>query len=356
MTMKNVLISFTTLLLILSCSSDDDNMQEVESIDLLVINEGNFQSGDGTISTYDRNKEEIVLNAYEARNDFQLAATLQNAAVIEDRIYLVTNAPDKLEIISTRDLASVAVIDEGLSNPYSFAADDDLGIITNWGDLNFETFTYENSFLALVDLNENSITGTIPMDVQPQDVKVVNSKIYITENGNFLTPGTAVKVFQKNGNSISLLKSIEVGNRPDRMVVDQNNDIWIIHNDGAGIMTVIDTDNDVVTKTIEGLLITGFNEKMVINETGDKIYYLSIVGFAPSSGAVYELNIDDTEAPLAPLITGENFYGLGIDAEEIFVTNDNAFQGNGTVLVYGLDGSQMYNFPAGRGPNAVIAL
>jgi hypothetical protein len=68
------------------------------------------------------------------------------------------------------------------------------------------------------------------------------------------------------------------------------------------------------------------------------------------------MDIDATSVPANPLVTGQNFYGLGIDGNELYVTNNNAFQGNGTVLVYDLNGSEKYNFPTGRGPNAVMAI
>jgi hypothetical protein len=345
--------SLFIILLILSvgCSSNDEK-NPYASVDLLVINEGNFLSGDGTLTTFDRRTAEVVQSAYQNQNGFPLAATLQNAYQFEDKLFVTTNSPSKLEIIDPSTLKAIAVIDEGLTNPYGFAAIDQTGVVTNWGDLNAETYIYEDPFLAIIDLNDYTIKSISKVDQQPQHAIAMNDKYYVSFVGNYLDQGSTIGIYNLINEELSLVESIEVDLSPDRMVVDQNNNIWVIHN--SGVLTLIDTETDQVMRTIEGIVVNGFNEKMVMNHQGDQLMYLAST-FDPPSTVIYQLTIDATTNPETPFITGTNFYGLGIDEEGmIYVTNHNGFQGNGSVLIYDQNGTFAGDFSAGRGPNAVL--
>lgn len=100
---------------------------------------------------------------------------------------------------------------------------------------------------------------------------------------------------------------------------------------------------------------SGYNEKMVINEAGDQLYYLSSSGWPDYNTAIYMLGIDANAAPTEAVVSGANYYGLGISPDdELYVTDANAFQGNGTVYRYSLDGTEINSFSAGRGPNGFI--
>ncbi|MEQ8472681.1 MAG: hypothetical protein RIC35_15925 [Marinoscillum sp.] len=314
--------------------------------DVIVINEGNFASGDGSLSTFNTITDETKLSVFASANGFPIAATIQNALVYDDKIFAITNVADKLEVIDLETFKFEAYINTGLSNPFSFAAIGDKAYVTNWGTLNYDTYAWEGSFIAVVDLESYVITDSIMLNVQPQHVIAVDDYFYVANVGS-----NSISVY--NSENDQEVASIEVSASPDRMVVDANNNLWVFCN--SGNLVRVDTETNSVETTISGVQGAGYNEKMVINSEGNKLYYLSSSGWPDYNTAIYELSITATSAPTTPVVSGLNYYGLGISLDnELYVTDAKAFQGNGTVYRYNLDGTEINSFPAGRGPNGFI--
>lgn len=330
-----------------ACTEDDPVVvSEGGLADVIVINEGNFQSGDGTFSSYNIETEEVTLSVFAGANGFPIAATIQNAILLEDRIFAVTNAPDKLEVLEGESFKSIAYINSGFANPYAFAAVGDKGYVTNWGTLNTSNYTYENPYIAVVDLTTYAVIDSIFTEVKPQDVVAVNGNFYVSNVG-----GNTISVY--NASNDEVVMEIEVPDHPDDLAVDKDGDVWVITNSGSIVQ--VDTETNSVVKTISNVQNAGFNETMVINDAGDKLYYLASSGYPDYETAVYELPIASTKAPEAALLSGNNFYGLGISPNNVlFLADANAFQGNGTVTRYDLDGKELGSFEAGRGPSGFI--
>ena len=93
---------------------------------VLVLNEGNFFSANGTIDVFDIRDGTSETAAYQA------TATVQQAVHYQDFIYLLTNAPDRLDVLNT-DLELEQSVDQGLDNPIDFTAIGNRGFVSNWG-------------------------------------------------------------------------------------------------------------------------------------------------------------------------------------------------------------------------------
>ncbi len=313
--------------------------------DVVVINEGNFTSGDGSFSTYNSLTGEVELSVFASANGFPVAATIQNAVIYNDAIYAVTNAGDKVEVINSETFESEALINSGFQNPYSFAAIDEKAYVTNWGVLNTETYAWEGSFISIVDLESNAVVDSILLAVQPQHVLAYNDHFYVSNVG-----GSTISVYDPATNGV--IETIEVSFGPDKMVVDVNDDIWVMCT--SGTLVKIDGETNDVELTISEINGSGYNERMVISEAGDVLYYVGTSAWPDATTYVYELAITETAAPESELISGENFYGVGISNEVIYVTDHNAYQGNGFVHRFGLDGAEINTFAAGRIPSGFV--
>ena len=105
------------------------DITSLEIKQVVVLNEGNFFSANGTLDILDIKSGMVTSSVYEA------SATVQQAVSYQDNIYLVTNAPDRLDILDNQLALNVSV-SEGLDNPIDFAAVGDIGYVSNWGDIN----------------------------------------------------------------------------------------------------------------------------------------------------------------------------------------------------------------------------
>jgi len=314
--------------------------------DVIVINEGNFSSGDGSFSTYNSLTNEVSLSVFAAANGFPVAGTVQNARVFNGNIYATTNDADKLEVFDQETFVSKAYINSGLNSPFDFAAIGDKGYVTNWGTLNYDTYAWENSFIAVVDLKTNTISNTINLEEQPQHILAVGNSFYVAN-----VSGNTISVYSANDDSKQADISVSAG--PDNMVLDKGGNIWVMCT--SGNLVQIDPSSNSVIKTISNVQNSGYNEKLTIDAKGENIYYLASSGWPDYNTNIYSISIDVTEVSKDPVISGTNYYGIGVSpGGMIYVSDANAFQGNGTVYTYDLKGNQIETFAAGRGPNGFI--
>lgn len=347
MKINNIFKLFVLSIFLITSCSDDEDGPSFKS-DVLVINEGNFLSAEGSITGFNSATAEVEADLYQSSNGFAIAATVQRTEAFENKFFITCNNPDKLEVVDKVSLLNQGTIDEGLATPYSFAAKGNVGFVTNWGTYNSTTFQFDNPFLAVIDLLDFTIYSTISWDVRPQDLLVIGDNLYVSNVGS-----NSITVLDIA--TLEVVTTIETPAGPDIMELDAAGDIWVICT--SGNIAKIDVATNEVVKTIENVPTSGFNEKMVFNAEKSKMYFLSTAYDANWNATtnIYELSISATATPSTPLVTSATFYGVGIDANDILYVGDhNNYQGNGTVFRYDLDGEEIDNFESGIVPNGFI--
>lgn len=344
----NQLIKVVSLALIIFTSCSDDNESAPSFFtDVLVINEGNFLSAEGSISGYSSGFDSARLDMYKDANGFAIGATVQRVEEFNGNYFMTTNNPDKVEMLNGNNLNSMSAIITDLATPFSFAGSGNVGFVTNWGTYNSATYQFENPFISVVNMSDFTISSKIDWDFQPQDLLVIGSNLYIT-NVN------ASNISIMDINTLAVTGSIETPFGPDKMELDAEGDIWVICTSGK--LIEIDPSTNTIKKTIDEVSTSGFNEKMVFNSSKDKIYWLSVSydQYWAATTNVYELSITDSSVPSESILTGSTFYGIGINDDVLYVGSHNNYQGNGTVYMYDLEGNELGSFESGIVPNGFI--
>lgn len=351
--MKNLRL-FSRLFLVwvavvlLACNSDDSvptpEFKGKYSSGVFIINEGNFGTDNSAISFYDRETESVSNNIFKEVNDRPLGNTAQSMAIVDSLAYIVVNASNKLEVVSYATFASKGGIEEGLANPRYFAALNDKGYITNWGD-----FGEVGPFIAVVNLNTLVIEKKIETGNGPEAIRAIGEKLFFTNNF-----GNTLGVLDPATGDVA---EVTLHNSPASIAEDKNGKLWVICSGGYdenylpkndGKLFRINPANSAIEDSFE---LGRSASKMVMNGRGDEIFYISGSG-------VYRMDIDAEAAPATAWVADESasFYGLGYDPVEdvIYIGDDNAFQGSGTVYRYSLEGSLLDSFEAGIGPNGFV--
>ena len=347
MKINNIFKLFVLSIFFISSCSDDDEGPSFKS-NVLVVNEGNFLSAEGSITGFNSSTGETEASLYQTTNGFAVTATIQRVESFENEYFIVCNNPDKLEVVNSTSLMNQGTINAGLSTPYSFAAKGDKGFVTNWGTYNSATYQFDNPFLAVIDLTDLTISSTIPWDFRPQDLLVIGDKLYISNVGSNSITVLDIATLEE-------VATIETPAGPDIMEQDASGDIWVICTSGS--IAKIDAATNEVVKTIDNVPTSGFNEKMVFNADKSKMYFLSTAYDANWNATtnVFELSTTATAAPTEPIVTSSTFYGVGIDGNNVLYIGDhNNYQGNGTVFRYDLSGEEIDNFESGIVPNGFI--
>jgi len=315
------------------------DITSLEITQVLILNEGNFFSGNGTIDVFNIREGTSETAAYQA------IATVQQAVHYQDNIYLVTNAPDRLDVLNT-DLELEQSVDQGLDNPIDFAAIGNLGFISNWGDINTAFTDTPDSFIAIVDLDNNTVIDSVLLSARPQGLLAYDDKLFIANEG-----GSTVSVLDPA--DLSLVE-INVPSGPSDLVVDSESMLWVLCT--SGNLVEIDPDDLSLGSEIGGLTTGGFNEKMAIDGMGNTLYFLggtnnSFTGLT----TIYTVDLN-TQQVDAFVENGFALYGIGVNPEsnEVYAGDSNAFQSTGTGFRYHADGTKLGEFPTGIGPRGFL--
>ncbi|MCS6821033.1 MAG: hypothetical protein NZ551_04105 [Microscillaceae bacterium] len=312
---------------------------------LLIINEGNFSASNGEVSFLKKADNSLTNNIFEIENGRPLACIIQDAEVYNNRIYLVGNRADKVEIVEAGSFKSVGSITTNLVNPISFAAVGNKGYIMNWGPFD-NNFNNPNPFVLVFDLTNFNVLKTIPLSARPQGCIAYNNKVYIA-----LAASNKIAILNPSTDTIE--GDIIVANSPNQLVIDKNNKIWAICSSGA--LVRFNPANNGVEATITGVQTSGFSEKFAINPAKDELYWLAAEPFPSRLVRAYKMSITATSAPSSPIVTRNNLYGIGVSADNKLLLGDSkAFQGAGALLRFDLNGNLIDEFTTGIAPSQFL--
>lgn len=327
-----------------SCGDDNDGPAGAYAEDgVFVVNEGSFGTPSGSISYYNSNSKEVQNDIFSNENDSRpLGDVVQNMVIHNDRAYIVANNSNKIEVVNAVTFKSEGVI-EGLQLPRYFTAQNSSkGYVTEWVD-------FGSGQVSVLDLTTNTVTKTIAVGVMPEQLLLVNDKLFVANSGdNTITViNTATDAVEKN---------ITVTSGPNSFALDKNNVLWVISTGNkdwtlpeseytAGALTSINSSNGTVVNTFPFPKATALADKLTINGAKEMLYY-------NYDGKVYQQPITSGSLSHTMLID-HSFYGLGVDPETGYIYGGDAgnFSSNGTVYIYKPDGTPAGNFTAGIAPN-----
>jgi len=338
---------------LIACEPDDENPTPSGRYEsgVIIINEGNFTDADGSLSFYDKDSSKVSNGIFEAENGRKLFGIIQNVRFFDDQAFIVTNSDDKIEVVDAGNLESIKTIKDDIENPNDIAVVDERAYVSVWGVPNPD-FTYADPRIAIIDLNTSEVIKDIETKEFPSGVLVVEQQVYVAINSS-----DEVLVIDTESNDVE--DTIHASLGPRSFQIDQNGKIWVMCTgtfaNPAGNLVRINPSTHAIEATIP-LEDQSPNGKMAMNGAGDQLYYLSSVGYDPSTDAVFVMDIAATTAPANPVIVGTNMYGISVDpaTNTIYIADSNAFQGNGTLVRYNPDGSQIDSFGVGRGPSGFV--
>src|SRR5690606_5281439 len=331
--------------LLVSCNSDDNSGMPTLEGDfrngIFVLNEGGFTYANASVS-FISSIGEIQNNIFEAVNGRKLGDVAQSISFNGDFAYIVVNNSNTVEVVNRYTFESVGTIAGELYNPRYIEFYNGKGYISNWGDGNDAS----DDFIAVVDLNSNSILNKIPVPQGPERLVSANGKLYIAQRGDYGF-GNSISVLDLNSESIS--STIQVADSPNGMM-ETNGFLFVLcsgkeswtGDETSGAMFKINLQNHEIVD--EFTFENGLHPSYLQIEN-DKIYYT--IG-----QNIYRTEVADIEPSASPFIsTSEDdmqiFYGFNVDNGWIYACDAKDYQSNGELFVYSLTGSLESKYPIG---------
>lgn len=338
-----------------SCSSDDDIPDTPEqkgeyANGIFVLNEGNFQAGNASVSFVDESLENVIQNVFSRENDGDpLGDTAQSMAFFEEYAFIVVNVSNKVEVVDRNTFERVATLDEGLVNPRYVAFSNGNAYVTNWGDGG----NPDDDYVAVIDLESFEVEENIGVQEGPDKIIAEGGNLYVAHLGGW-SFNNKISVINASNNTLEDI--ITVGDLPNSMAIS-NGSLWVSsaglpsysENESAGSIAQIDlatlelVEEFAFTEPTEHPSNLVINEGIVYYTLGNAVYAFDTTADALPEDALFELEG----------ISG--IRGFEIQDSRIFVASPGAdYSGDGTLNVYDLQtGELITEIEVGIIPNGV---
>lgn len=340
----NLFLSLWAAILLISCNPDGNEVPlgEFEKGGVLIMNEGAFGANDGEVSFYEFAQESARPNIFEAANNRPFAGLLQDMVEHNGHIYLVANT-GKVEVVNAGDFKSVGAV-EGLDISRSAIVTNNKLYISDWGpyDANFNN---PESYIAVVEnVKGGPIATKIPVESRPEGLFTVNNQL-------LLASSAARKLSVINLSQDTVSRTMDITGRPSFFFESGNNLFLYAHDASNVYFHEINKSNITISRTIT-VDLSGATSNFALG-TDNSIYIITSTGWPDNNDAVAKVNLSNGSVSNPELFKGSGFYGIGYrnSAREIYIADNNGFQGNGSVIVINESGQEVKTFTAGRGPS-----
>lgn len=308
-----------------SCTKVDDSaVKGAFSHGIFIVNEGPFQTGTGTITYFDPDSNLLKQDVFEMVNGRPLGNIAQSMVVYNGKGYIVVNNAGKVEVVDAATFKSEATI-TNLQNPSQFLPiDDQKAYVSDW-----------IGHIAVVDLNSNTVSKTIPAGTGPDAMLKSGNYVYVANTGGFGVDSTVTVI---DFTTDKVVKVIKVGDVPTGLVADGNGRIWVLckgigyaswpqPGDTPGKLARINPVTLEVELTFLFLSTMDHPDKAVVNKQKSFLYFLN-------NNGIYRFNLTLNTPVPELLFQGRAFYSLGYENKTgyLYASDVKNFVSNGVVL------------------------
>ena len=315
---------------------------------LFIMNEGNFQYGNATLSYYDPATKEVENELFYRANAMRLGDVAQSMTIRNGVGWLVVNNSHVVFAIDTDTFREVGRITNLASPRYIHFVSDEKAYVTQiWDNRIFivNPKRYEVAgYIQCPDMEMES--GSTEQMVQVGKYLYVNCWSY--QN----------RILKIDTESDTIVDELQVGIQPTSLVVDCNNKLWTITDGGYSnspygedvpALYRINIDGEKMRVEAQYRFALGdAPSEIQINGSGDRLYWIN--------GDIWSMSVTDEYIPAYPFLEarGTTYYGLTIDpkSEDLYIADAIDYQQAGKVYRYSKSGELIDEFYVGVIPGA----
>jgi DNA-binding beta-propeller fold protein YncE len=293
---------------------------------VLIINEGNFLQGNGSLTYYNDSTQEIIPDIFEAYNGRKLGDVVQSVQPIGDEIFIVVNNSGKIEVVDRKNFKSTGVI-QGLRSPrYILPISSQKAYVSD---------LYENA-VTIIDPKAKTILGKIPLRGWSEQMVKWNNQVWVASV-------YSEYVYILDAQTDKLLDSLPVGKGIAKLKIVDNT-IWAL--------AAVNQDSSILASILPGEKKVGARIKLApmanakffdfINQN-DLIYLLSAKGVA-----IYKISTQTQTLWFQK--NDRNFYSFGYNPRtaKFYLADAKDYVQNGAIYIYDLNSVEpLKSFDAG---------
>jgi len=356
-----VLLGGLSIIAFSSCMDDDsirdfNQLNSSQNSGIFIVNEGNFTYSNASLSFYNPQSGDILNDVFYNTNSLPLGDVAQSICIRDSLAYIVVNNSGKIYIINIKTFEYVAKI-TGLTSPRY------IHFINNAKAYVSDLYAKK---ITIIDPLSHSIIGAIDLDNHNPDFEQHNSEQILTYNNRAYVACWSYdnKIMVINTDKDAVEDSITVGKQPNSMVLDKNNNLWVLSDGGfsgssygqeQASLTQINLSDNSIIKTFVFNDIDASPSHLQINLSKDSLFFIygSWGSNLPNAG-IFAMSINNQELPQTPIIPQKNtlFYSLGFDKahSEIYISDAKDYSQAGDVFRFTSSGIPLDTFLVGINP------
>jgi hypothetical protein len=361
----NLLVALVTILCIFS-SCEKDNSEPDKKIskskaDAYVVNYGTMSGSKSTIQKYDTEKDTLYDKAYEDANGVAVNSNIQHMAVYNGKAYMASNDGDKIDIVDANTLeATVNPVSTDITIPRYIVFSGGMAYVSCWGS-NPDYNVMPNSYIAVLDLEANSVDHKINMPGGCEGLAVANNKLYVALNYT-----DSIGVVDLSTEDVSYIETPAV---TSYFLKDEQDNLYVslistysdpTNTEGLGYINT-STDALVDTFKISGVS-AGYTSMMAFNATQDTIFVIASswvddgTGNWIQTGKIEIFDVASQQFSTTPFIAADGINAVSVDpnTNEVHCLFNPAATQNGKMEIRSSSGGLKATLETGISPNRVV--
>lgn len=319
---------------------------EAKGNGLFIINEGNFQYGNATLSYYDPETDQVLNEVFYRANAMRLGDVAQSMVIHGDKGWIVVNSSHVIFAIDLETFRETGRIENLTSPRYMHFIDDTKAYVTQLWD----------NRIFIVNPSTYSITGTITVPGMQMSSGSTEQMVQIGDYVYCTCWSYQNRIIKINTATDEVVDELVVGLQPASLVLDYRNRLWTLTDGGYqgspyGTETPAIFCIDPVNFRVERKFELGGNDnpsELQLDGSEDTLYWIN--------GGIWRMSVEADELPAGPFIESRDtkYYGLTIDPYngDVYVADAIDYSQQGMVYRYTWQGVPVDEFYVGITPGA----
>lgn len=324
----------------------DNQPLRLEGNGLFIINEGNFQYGNATLSYYNPQTDSVTNEVFMHANGMKLGDVAQSMTMHGGLGWIVVNNSHVIFAIDPETGREVGRIVNLTSPRYIHFVSPTKAYVTQIWD----------NRITIVNPSTYTVTGYIEVPGMSMESGSTEQMVSYGKYVYCNCWSYQNRIIKIDTTSDSVVAELTVGIQPTSLVIDANGNLWTITDGGyegspygyeAPSLYCIDAETFTITRVFT-FSIGDAPSEICINGDGTRLYWIN--------RDIWSMDINARLLPSEPFLPYRNtrYYGLTVDPTDgdVYVADAIDYQQQGMIYRYDRNGSLISRFYVGVTPGA----
>ena len=313
---------------------------------LFIINEGNFQYGNATLSYYDPETDQVENEVFFRANGMKLGDVAQSMTIYDDKGWIVVNNSHVIFAIDANTCQETGRIENLTSPRYIHFINDEKAYVSQiWDNRIFVVNPKRYEIIGHITVPDMAM-GTASTEQMVQYGKYVYCNCWSYQN-------SIIKIDTETDEVVGRLT---VGIQPTSLALDKYGKLWTLTDGGyegspygyeAPALYRIDAETFTIERRYD-FRLGAMPSELQLNGDGDTLYWIN--------DDIWRMKVTATELPVIPFVKYRDtkYYGLTVDplSGEVYVADAIDYQQQGMIYRYSNRGDLISEFYVGITPGA----